>query len=372
MTNDGLLEHAISLHPCPATLESHISFGASVSRTGVLSRSRTPSGLSGPPSRTPSRRRSMGAEQSVETEPTPAETSANKSIGLGRFLSPPQPPSTIVVQDEADPELEPEPKQVTPEPEPKQVTPEPSFTGAAAQEEVLSEEPEAIGTILSTDDVETLTPSEVVDTLNGLLVKTDVDLDLVTACLFRIRVLCRNEEERTTCDELCAAAAVVNAMKMSPNLASLQLAGLAALVNLSGGDGDNPRRRNVNMAGGFPVIVAAMLAQPESVETQHMGCMALGNVCYGDDPPSLVRRRVAMQSGGIEAVRARLRLPCHPVATLQASPSPRVPASSPPPPQSDSPIATSQTSGAAPCSLHRCCLRWTSLRRSKAHRSWAV
>jgi len=191
---------------------------------------------------------------------------------------------------------------VTPEPEPKQVTPEPSFTGAAAQEEVLSEEPEAIGTILSTDDVETLTPSEVVDTLNGLLVKTDVDLDLVTACLFRIRVLCRNEEERTTCDELCAAAAVVNAMKMSPNLASLQLAGLAALVNLSGGDGDNPRRRNVNMAGGFPVIVAAMLAQPESVETQHMGCMALGNVCYGDDPPSLVRRRVAMQSGGIEAV----------------------------------------------------------------------
>lgn len=234
----------------------------------------------------------MGAEQSVEAEPTPAETGVNKSIGLGRFLSPPEPPSTIAVQDEAGPE---------PEPEPKQVTPEPSYTGAA-QEEVLCEEPEIIETTLSTDDVETLTPSEVVNMLNGLLVKTDVELDLVTACLLRVRVLCRNVEERTTCDELCAAAAVVNAMKMTPNVASLQLAGLSALVNLSGGDADNPRRRNVNIAGGLPVIVAAMVAQPESVETQHMGCMALGNVCYGEDPPSLVRRRAAMQAGGIEAV----------------------------------------------------------------------
>jgi len=243
----------------------------------------------------------MGAEQSADA--TAEEIVADpKQMAPGAAAPMAAPPPTIVEEDENEPAPDDE-QEPAPEPEPSQVTPEPSFTGEAAPEAeaVVADAPK-----IELDDIEAFTAAEVVKALTSLTVSTDVDLTLLSACCTRVRILCRNVNECAECDEAGAAAAVVGAMKVAPSEAALQLAGLTALVNLSSGDSNNFRRQNVFLSGALPVVVAAMQAQPNSKETQHMGCMALENTCFGDDPPSLIRRREAVQAGGVEAVLAAM------------------------------------------------------------------
>lgn len=134
---------------------------------------------------------------------------------------------------------------------------------------------------------------------------TDVDpqhVKLLMLCCTRVRVLCRSADDCKAADDAGAANAVVAAMKTVPENEKLQLAGLTAIVNLSSGPADNLRRQHVFESGALLVVIAAMGSFTGSREMQHMGCMALENICYGSDPPSLVRRREAVKAGGVGAV----------------------------------------------------------------------
>ena len=121
--------------------------------------------------------------------------------------------------------------------------------------------------------------------LRDLASTPDSDASTIEECCKRVRVLCRDKIDCDKCARSGAAAAVVDAMGSASASASVQLQGLAAIVNLCSGEGHDHRSRAVEI-GVLPCIVKAMDNHTKYPEVQEMGCIALQNCCYGEDEVS--------------------------------------------------------------------------------------
>ena len=155
---------------------------------------------------------------------------------------------------------------------------------------------------LTAEQIEQFEPQPVVDTLIAAVETTpDINTNLIEVCCKRLRVLCREPENCKRCDEAGSARAVVNAMAALPDLQTVQLQALAALVNLCSGEA-NEHRKNAVEVGAMKAITSAMKKLPENAEVQEMACIALQNCCYGEDPHAITRRETAAREGAIKAV----------------------------------------------------------------------
>jgi len=86
----------------------------------------------------------------------------------------------------------------------------------------------------------------------------------------------------------------------------VQLQALAAIANLCSEEPIEPRSSIVK-AGALPSIIASIRARIGDTEVVEMGCIALQNCCYGEDPEATERRRLAADAGAIEAVVAAMK-----------------------------------------------------------------
>ena len=151
---------------------------------------------------------------------------------------------------------------------------------------------------LTAEQIEQFEPQPVVDTLIAAVETTpDINTNLIEVCCKRLRVLCREPENCKRCDEAGSARAVVNAMAALPDLQTVQLQALAALVNLCSGEA-NEHRKNAVEVGAMKAITSAMKKLPENAEVQEMACIALQNCCYGEDPHAITRRETAAREWG--------------------------------------------------------------------------
>jgi len=173
--------------------------------------------------------------------------------------------------------------------------------GVAVPVEAASTPPTSIAQP-SSEQIEVLGPEETISKLSEATA-ADPALHLATieSCCKRVRVLCRDVEQCKQCDVAGAAAAVVGAMRALSSETSVQLQGLAAIVNLCSGEANEHRMRAVD-TGALVVIVAAMTSLVENAEVQEMGCIALQNCCYGEDDLAISRRKEAAKAGAIRAV----------------------------------------------------------------------
>lgn len=158
---------------------------------------------------------------------------------------------------------------------------------------------------LSYADIENLEPETLIKMINDL-VASGKPADALAACCSRVRVLCRDPATRFKCEELFAAAAVIKAMNAAPSEPNVQVEGLAALVNFSAGEDDHPRRQAACDADALPCVVGAMKAHLETQDVQHMACIALQNLVWGDTAFAVQRRQAAWQAGAIQAVVAAM------------------------------------------------------------------
>jgi len=189
--------------------------------------------------------------------------------------------------------------------EPPQANEQPvAETPATATSTSTSSEPELI--VDNVADLETLDPGGVVTKLNeAVTVNPQMNHFTIEACCKRVRVLCREVEQCKECDAHGAALAVVSAMRALPAEMTVQLQGLAAIVNLCSGEANDHRAKAVD-AGALEVIVAAMTTLCTNAEVQEMGCIALQNCCYGEDSEAPQRRKRAAEDGAIKAVLAAM------------------------------------------------------------------
>ena len=187
---------------------------------------------------------------------------------------------------------------------------------------------------LTPEQIDGFDPAAVVECLTAAVETTpDINTALVEACCKRLRVLCRDADNCKKCDEAGTARAVIGAMGALPDIQTVQLQALAALVNLCSGE-NNDHRKNAVDSGAMKAITTAMVKLPESAEVQEMACIALQNCCYGEDPHAITRRESAAAEGGLKAVLdaivkhsdsvaiqevgvATLRLMVHRVTTLR-------------------------------------------------------
>ena len=182
-------------------------------------------------------------------------------------------------------------------------------------------------------EIDKMGPADVVEMLNSAVQARPLNKTVVEVCCRRVRVLCRDAEQCNECDKQGASAAVVGAMKAIPSDMSVQLQGLAAIVNLCSGEANDHRNTSVS-SGALEVVVNAMVMMVSNAEVQEMGCIALQNCCYGEDDQAVNRRQSAAKAGALKAVidamnahhaipaaqevgAATLRLILHKVPTLR-------------------------------------------------------
>ena len=188
--------------------------------------------------------------------------------------------------------------------------------GPAAAESVAKSapsEPVPAAAIVAEEPIETLSPAGVVSKLNeATMANPDINQQTIEACCKRVRVLCREAEMCRECDLHGAATAVCNAMKALPSDMTVQLQGLAAIVNLCSGEANEHRTRAVE-AGALAMIVKAMGDLITNPEVQEMGCIALQNCCYGEDEVcALAPRALARPAHRVVACEPRIPVPATP------------------------------------------------------------
>jgi hypothetical protein len=113
-----------------------------------------------------------------------------------------------------------------------------------------------------------------------------------------------------------AIEAVVEALRAHPQVTGVQVHGCLALDNMcQGNDAARwARKQRAADAGAIEAVVEAMRAHPQVAHVQQCGCTALGNVCPGgDEEEALARWRRASQAGGRAATAAAMR--AHPSNT---------------------------------------------------------
>lgn len=179
---------------------------------------------------------------------------------------------------------------------------EPSKTGAATGAPML-----AVPSVLQVteEQLEASEPSEVVGVLEKIITHSDVTAKQVETCCKRLRVLCREDQQRSLCHDAGMASTVVGAMTCFPKDVVVQYQALAALVNLCSGD-SMEHRASAMIDGVLAPIVAALNGHREA-EVQEMGLIALQNVCYGEDEHGVVRRQGAFDAGAVQAILAAMK-----------------------------------------------------------------
>ena len=150
-------------------------------------------------------------------------------------------------------------------------------------------------------EIDKMGPADVLEMLKAAVQARPLNKTVVEVCCRRVRVLCRDAEQCNECDKQGASAAVVGAMKAIPSDMSVQLQGLAAIVNLCSGEANDHRNTSVS-SGALEVVVTAMIMMVSNAEVQEMGCIALQNCCYGEDDQAVNRRQSAAKAGALKAV----------------------------------------------------------------------
>ena len=109
--------------------------------------------------------------------------------------------------------------------------------------------------------------------------------------------------------ELVEAVAALRAHAAVARVAEELCGRLAALSHSVGSE------QAATEAGVIEAVVAAMRAHPQRASVQEYGCLALGNVCYGDEDDdediagdaARARRQRATQAGGRAAIAAAMQ-----------------------------------------------------------------
>lgn len=172
--------------------------------------------------------------------------------------------------------------------------------GAISEDEVPEQQATGAGDTLPTvAEIEEMAPETVLSTLG--VVTSKGDINLAASCCRRVRVLCRENELRKSCDMLGAARILIQTYDAMPSDPTLVLQSLAALVNLCSGDAPPPRTTAVE-AGAIRAAAGAIKDLGSSIEIGEMACLVVQNLCYGDDNKSLDRRQRAADDGAIESV----------------------------------------------------------------------
>ena len=231
----------------------------------------------------------MGAEQSSGVAPESLVSSpTDQPAAALKAPSPPRVTAPVV------------------DPAPSPAAPKTPAMGAISEDEPVAEEqsqsaaePDGPSEPLSLSSIETMTPAAVLSSLG--VVTEEGNVELAAACCRRVRVLCREYELRKACDQLGAARILIAAHDAMPTDQQLVLQALAALVNLCSGE-SNPTRTTAVEAGAIRAAASAIASLGSVIEIGEMACLVVQNLCYGDDPEALSRRRHAADDGAIEAV----------------------------------------------------------------------
>ena len=231
----------------------------------------------------------MGAEQSTGVAPESLVSSpTDQPAAALKAPSPPRVPAPVV------------------DPAPSPAAPKTPAMGAISEDEPVAEEqsqsaaePDGPSEPLILSSIETMTPAAVLSSLG--VVTEEGNVELAAACCRRVRVLCREYELRKACDQLGAARILIAAHDAMPTDQQLVLQALAALVNLCSGESNTTRTTAVE-AGAIRAAASAITSLGSVIEIGEMACLVVQNLCYGDDPEALNRRRHAADDGAIEAV----------------------------------------------------------------------
>ena len=158
---------------------------------------------------------------------------------------------------------------------------------------------------------------ESVSSMCGALAASYLRVEPYVHHCHRIALLCRlSAAHRWEAVQAGALGCVVAGMRALPPGSAAQAEGCHLIGNLtSGTDATSAACRQEAMrSGALGAIVAAMHSsaqqrraksaeKAEMAESVHVrGCLALSNICFGEDPASTSRRRDAVEAGALQAV----------------------------------------------------------------------
>ena len=155
-------------------------------------------------------------------------------------------------------------------------------------------------------------------------------VESVEMCFKQLRILCREDDTCVECDRLGANEVVISTMRAHIASEMVLTQACAVLINLCAGESWE-RRDRAQQGGAVPTIIQAMQRHPNSAILQEMSFVAMQNICFGNDPNGVGRRRPTWPCTAVDVARAvgprvGARLRC-----ARAAPDDRRSPPSPPP-----------------------------------------